>query len=262
MPGTKHDSKKRWLNLMLIFILLAVISLWLVFTPPKLEGKFHAVGYAVCHQLDSHSYSLGGKVLPLCARCSGTFLGVLITLITLNSKTRRSGFPSRLKQAVLLAFFLFFAIDGVNASLPLLGMTSLYPSSNLLRLISGLLFGITLANVVLPLWHQTLWIEPNPEPLFNRWRQLGLLLLLAAFAGILVVSDFAWLYYPIALLSTASIILILSMVYTLLWCILLKKENSLHRFGDGTRIYIAGLITAIIQIGVMNLIRYLLSGSW
>jgi len=263
--STSSDPKPKKINLLnlgLIILALVIFTTWLVFTPPGIDGKVNAVGYSVCHQIDSHSFTVGGKVLPLCARCTGTFLGLLISGIFLYSKERRSGFPSRLKMAVLLLFFLFFALDGINASLTLLGIDPLYPPSNLLRLISGLLFGITLANVVLPLWHQTLWSTQNTEPVFHSWRQLGWLLLFCAITGSLVVADITILYYPIAILSTGTIFLVLGMIYSLLWCIILKKENSLHHFRNGFRIYSAGLITAITQVGVMDLIRHTLSGTW
>lgn len=165
-------------------------------------------------------------------------------------------------MAVLLLFFIFFAFDGINASLELVGLRAIYPPSNLLRMVSGLLFGITLANVVLPLWNQTLWVEQDPQAVFHSWRQLGWLLLINAVIGVLVVADIAVLYFPLAILSTGTIFLVLSMIYSLLWCIILKKENSLHLFSDGLRIFSAGIITAITQVGVMDLIRYSLSGTW
>lgn len=261
-PEDAYTRKHRWLNLALILLSLALFTTWLALTPPGVDGKVNAVGYSVCHQIDSHSYTIGGNVLPLCARCTGTFLGLLISILFLYSKHRKSGFPSRLKMVVLLFFFLFFAFDGINASLPLLGIKGLYPSSNLLRLISGLLFGITLANVVVPLWHQTLWVQQNPQPVFHSWRQLGWLLLFCTIIGVLVVADIAFLYYPLAILSTATIFLVLGMIYALLWCIILKKENSLRLLQEGLRIFSAGLITAITQVGVMDLIRYSLSGTW
>lgn len=262
VSDSASPQKRRWLNLVLILAVLILFTIWLILTPPGVEGKVNALGYSVCHQIDSHSYTVGGKVLPLCARCTGTFLGLLVSLVVLYSTDRNSGFPSRLKMAVLLIFFLFFALDGINASLPLVGLRAFYPPSNLLRLISGLLFGITLANVVLPLWHQTLWVEQNPKAVLHSWRQIGWLLLLCGLIGLLVVADIDFLYYPIALLSTAAILLVLAMIYSLLWCIILKKENSLHLFNEGLRIFSAGLITAITQVGVMDLIRFSLSGTW
>lgn len=264
MSEKKDDTpqKFRWLNPALVLLLVALFSAWLLLTPPGIEGKMNAIGYSVCHQIDSHSFSVGGKVLPLCARCTGTFLGLFISMVYLYSKDRKSGFPSRQKITVLLFFFAFFAFDGINASLPLVGLKTVYTPSNQLRLISGLLFGITLANVLLPLWHQTLWSNPNPQPVWHSWRQLGWLFLFCAIAGMMVVSDVPILFYPIAILSTLTIYLVLGMIYTLLWCIILKKENSLHLFRDGFRILSAGLITAITQVGLMDLIRFSLSQTW
>jgi len=141
----------KW-NTPLVIIALLVVTAWLIFTPPGLDGKLHAAGYSVCHQIDEHSFVVGGKVLPLCARCTGTFLGLLITLVFLYPRDKRSGFPARMKIAVLVLFFLFFAVDGINSTLTLLpGLKPLYAPSNILRLISGFLMGIALANLVLTL---------------------------------------------------------------------------------------------------------------
>jgi len=260
--STSPRSAGRW-NTALVIVTLLIVTAWLIFTPPGLDGKLHATGYSVCHQIDDHSFVMGGKVLPLCARCTGTFLGLLITLIYLHPRDKRNGFPSRAKIAILVLFFLFFAVDGINSSLTLLpGLKPLYPPSNLLRLISGLLMGIALANLVLALWNQTLWVEQDPSPIMHKWGQLGWLILLCAAAGALVIADVGILYYPIAILSTLSVFVILSMIYSLLWCIILKKENTMHLFRDGFRIFIMGIITAIVQVGVMDLLRYILSGTW
>lgn len=247
----------------LLTLLFFVLAAWLVFTPPGLDGKLHAAGYSVCHQWDDHSYSIGGVMLPLCARCTGTFLGLFISLVYLATRRRRSGFPSKPKIAVLVLFFLFFAVDGINSTLAFLpGLNPLYPPSNLFRLSSGMLMGIALANLVMALWNQTLWVESDPVALLNEWKQLGLLVLIGAAAGILIVADIGWLYYPVAILSVSGIFLVLSMVYSLLWAIILKQENTLHLFSDGLRIFVMGITTAIIQVGALDLLRYSLSGSW
>ena len=263
---SEHESppkNKKMINLVLIVLALIVLTVWLFLTPPGLDGKLHAAGYSVCHQMDEHSYMIGGRVLPLCARCTGTFLGLFISLLYLYSREKNSGFPSKPKTAVLIAFFLFFAVDGVNSAIGFIpGLGSLYSSSNLMRLISGLLMGIALANLVLVLWNQTLWVNPNPAPLLRTWKQLGGLILVTAVAGALIIADIPILYYPVAILSTTGIFLVLSMIYSLLWSIILKKENTLHLFNDGLRIFIVGIITAIAQVGAMDLLRYSLSGSW
>lgn len=259
----KKNLKINRLNLVLTIFALLVATTWLIATPQGLDGKLHAVGYSVCHQLDEHSYAIGGKVLPLCARCTGTFIGLFLSLVYLCSQGKRSGFPSKPKIFVLVLFFLYFAVDGINSTLSFIpGLTSLYPSANLLRLTSGLLMGISLATLVMTLWNQTLWVEADPAPLLAKWKQLGFMVVLCAAAGAVTIANIPILYYPVAILSITGIVLVLSMIYALLWSIILKKENSMHLFKDGYRIFIVGIMTAMLQIGVMDLLRYSLSGNW
>jgi hypothetical protein len=78
----------------------------------------------------------------------------------------------------------------------------------------------------------------------------------------LILLDLPILFYPVALLSTLTIPLVLGMVYSLLWCIILKKENSLQQFRDGIRIFGTGLLTAMLQVGLIDLLRFLSTGTW
>ena len=122
--------------------------------------------------------------------------------------------------------------------------------------------GIILANLIVPLWNQTLWKESDTQPVMGSWRQLASLMLCEAVVGVLIWLDIPLLYYPIAILSTGTIFLILGMVYTLLWCIILNKENTLDHFKDGWTFYLLGVFCAFLQVGLMDLLRVSLTGSW
>lgn len=258
-----QTRKQKWITLVLALVALAVFSIWLALTPPGLLGKLGAAGYSVCHQIEEHTLTIDGRFLPLCARCTGTFTGLLVTIAFLSRRGKRSGVPSRLMIAVLALFFVGFAVDGINSAVSMIpGVQPLYPPDNLLRLLTGLLFGVALGTLSLTLWNQTLWKESDNEPLLHTWGQMLVLVLLVVGCGLIILADLPWLYFPIALFSILSIFTILSIIYSLLWCIILKKENTLHQFRDGMRIYIAGITTAIIQVGLMDLIRYLLTGTW
>ena len=80
--------------------------------------------------------------------------------------------------------------------------------------------------------------------------------------GVLVWLNIPMLYYPIAILSTGTVLVILGMVYSLLWSIILNKENTLEKLKDGITFYLLGVTCAIVQIGLMDLIRLSLTGSW
>jgi uncharacterized membrane protein len=265
MPQMKFSdlTTRKWFKISLLVLLLALFSVWAVETPAGLLGKVQAIGYAVCHQIASHTIEIGGKLLPLCARCTGMYLGTLLGLSVLTSNTRLSGKPSTAKIIVLAAFMLVFTVDGVNSMLAsFFNLQPLYTPTNWLRLGTGLLMGVVLANILLPLWNQTLWKQFDPRPVLQSWKQFALLMLCAIVVGVLVLLDIPLLYYPIAILSTGTVIVILGMVYTLLWSIILNKENTLEKLKDGITFYLLGVICALLQIGLMDLIRMSLTGSW
>ncbi len=66
----------------LIFIAVGLLLVgWLWNTPAGLLGKADALGYAVCHRIDVRSFHLGERQLPLCARCTGMYLGAMLGLV-------------------------------------------------------------------------------------------------------------------------------------------------------------------------------------
>ncbi|PKO00378.1 MAG: hypothetical protein CVU42_04185 [Chloroflexi bacterium HGW-Chloroflexi-4] len=265
MPQMKFSNwtNRKWVKISLLVLLLALFSIWAIETPHGVYGKLEAIGYAVCHQIASHTIEIGGKLLPLCARCTGMYLGTLLALAILKSNQRLSGKPSTAKIMVLAFFLLIFTVDGVNSMLAsFFSISPLYPPSNWLRLGTGLLMGVVLANILLPLWNQTLWKESNPRPVLQSWKRFFLLLLFMIVVGVLIWLDIPMLYYPIAILSTGTVFVILGMVYTLLWSIILNKENTLEKLKDGITFYLLGVICALVQIGLMDLIRLSLTGSW
>jgi uncharacterized membrane protein len=130
-------------------------------------GKADAVAFAFCDRVDPRSFHLGGRPLPFCARCTGTFLGALAGVISLLlfGRGRAARWPTR-GPAILLGFLaLLWVADGVNsllASFPTL--PHLYPPSNALRLLSGLGFGLALAAFYVPALAQSFWHEPLMMP--------------------------------------------------------------------------------------------------
>src|SRR5512136_3497342 len=78
MPSRFLQRLSRWLVPIAALVALAV---WIYIAPPGLMGKLDAVGYAVCHRLDSHSLHIGSIEMPLCARCTGEFNAAAIALL-------------------------------------------------------------------------------------------------------------------------------------------------------------------------------------
>lgn len=263
---TDNPSKSKQGRLLLVVFLLliaAVSSVWFIFTPAGILAKLNAVAYSVCHQNPDHTLVIGSRLLPLCARCTGMFLGSLIGMTFLSRGQKQAGYPTRKMQWVLGGLILFFIIDGINSGLfTLLNGLSLYPPGNPLQLISGMGMGLVLASLIIPIWRQTMRIDPDPQPGFYAWRQFLVIALIYALVTILILSAPDWLFFPVAILSTLTIPFLLSMVYTLLWILMLKRENSFRNWKEIFPYISLGCLTAFIQIAAFDLIRFLITETW
>ncbi len=115
MQPDRPPRRKLNKQYLLYFFTGVIFAVWLVLTPPGLLGKADAVGYAVCHRIDKRSFYLEDRQTPLCARCSGMYLGALVALIYQLRLGKKGGTPS-LKILIALGIFVIaFGIDGVNS---------------------------------------------------------------------------------------------------------------------------------------------------
>ena len=122
--------------------------------------------------------------------------------------------------------------------------------------------GIVIAAAIYPVFHQTVWIDWVKKPALE-----GLKSLLGLF-GILFVLILAiihgsiWVLYPLALISSAGVLIVLTVIYTVLLIILLRSENRYNSLNESIFPITAGFGTAILQVIVFTLIRYTLTGTW
>jgi uncharacterized membrane protein len=260
------SRSQRWnrrLQWIVGLVSLGLFILWLTFTPVGFSSKLNAIAYAVCQQDSTHTLAVGGRLLPLCSRCTGMYLGALVALaFLLNSKKPRL-FPSKGKMAILLVFFLAFAVDGLNSLAAELGPKwILYVPNNALRLITGLGMGIVIANIILPLWNQTFWAEGSEISALHSWKQLFGIVLLESVAAGSVLKGWGWMYFPISILATGMVPVLISMIYTLLLLAIIKKENKIKSWNEGWVYVGIGVILAFMQIGLFDLVRFTLTGTW
>ena len=251
------------LKVLVPVLALIVLAGWLIYTPAGLLGKADAIAYAICHRIASHSFTIGDRQMPLCARCTGMYLGTLLGFLFQYNHEKRGGMPV-LKIMILLGVALvIFGIDGVNSYLTLIpNAPSLYTPENWLRLLTGSALGIGIAAVLLPVFNQTVWADWQDKPILHSWKQVGALVLLAAILDLTVLSGNPILLYPLAILGSATVIVILGMIYTIIWLMLFKQENKYHHLKEAWLPLVAGFTTALIQISIMDWGRYTLTGTW
>ena len=160
---------------------------------------------------------------------------------------------------ILLALFLFiafWALDGLNSYLTLFTQSPLlYEPSNFLRLASGLLQGLALMVIVRPIVAYTLWVETRDEPVLRGYGELALLLVAVAVMGAVAQSEAPWLFYPLALLSGAGVLLMLGLVNTLILCVLLRREMAAANWRQAVPLSLLGLAAALVEIRLINVAR-------
>jgi uncharacterized membrane protein len=242
-----------------------IILAWLVNTPPGLLGKADAIGYAVCHQIDLRSFHLGVRSLPLCARCSGMYLGAALTFVyyIVRGRGRAGLMPTKPLIAILVLFFMAWAIDGSNSYLHFFpGVKGLYEPNNTLRLITGSLLGILMTTVVYAGFNQTVWREWKPQPALRSFGDLGILVGLMAVLDGIVLSENPLILYPLALTSAFSVVFMLTSIYTMIGLLLSRRENRAESWRGVITPALAGIVMAFVQIGLADIVRLWLTGTW
>jgi len=251
----------RWLAIFAVGLLLFG---WLLNTPPGLLGKADAIGYAVCHRIDLRSFHLGDRPLPLCARCTGMYLGALLALMfQFFTGRRRSGAPPTGVLILLAVFVMAFALDGINSFLSLIpGAPHLYEPQNWLRLLTGTGMGLVIAAALFPGFNQAVWIKADIRPALDNWKKLLILMGCALVLDLLILSENSLILYPLALLSAVGVLVILTMVYSMVWIIVLRSEGHFQSLSQLALPLVGGFGLALLQIALLDLGRYLLTGTW
>ncbi len=249
-------------------ITLAAVGLlflaWLLNTPPGLLGKADAIGYAVCHRIDLRSFHLGERTLPLCARCTGMHLGALLGLgYQFLIGRRRAGMPPKSVLIFLGLLSIAFALDGLNSFASLIpGMPTLYQPNNVLRLLTGTGMGLAIAGLLFPAFNQTVWKDWEPLAALDGFRPFGVLLVLAIILDAMIFSGNPLVLYPLALLSALGVLVELTLVYSMIATMLMRKENQSLRLAQLFLPLTAGFGLGLGQIAGLDLLRYLLTGTW
>jgi uncharacterized membrane protein len=270
---TKPPSKNIFLRIrdipkaraLLILALLSIILIGLLLAPPGLLGKADAIGYAVCHRIDLRSLHLGDRQLPLCARCTGTFLGTIVGALLLIAfgRGRSAVWPRRGILIVLALTAVPWGLDGVNSYASLFpGIPHVYEPQNWLRLTTGTLLGMAMAAVFLPAVNQSLWKSPSPEPVIRDFRELVLYFLPAPILIVLALTENPVILYPLAILSTAGILFLLTGVYTALLLMVLRREGLAETWTDAWPALAAGLALGLLQIYAIDIVRFQLTHTW
>jgi uncharacterized membrane protein len=234
-------------KVLLVLAAITILTIWLAKTPDGLLGKADAIGYAVCHRIDARSFHLGDRQFPLCARCSGMYLGALLGLVYQLVQGRRGSLPSTKTN-----IFLGVLVAGI------------YTPANWSRLVTGTGMGIAISAMLMPTFHQTVWKTWDTRPALGSFRQIGGLVALSALLVVIILAanGNAVVLFPLALLSSLSVLVILSMVYTMILIMLARADNTFEKLRKVWMALLGGFCIALLQIALFDLVRFLATGTW
>jgi hypothetical protein len=178
-------------------------------------------------------------------------------------KRKAARMPPAAVVGLLVGFIFLMALDGVNsyASL-LLNRPLLYQPNNLLRLATGTLHGFALSIIVFPIFNFSLWKVPDNWPALTGFRELGLLLLVLVVPTVLLVqTELGILLYPVAILSVAGVLAILTVVNSMIIVIATRREAWAITWWDAALPVVLGFAAAILELAIIALLRWQFSSA-
>ncbi len=269
MSGQKMVSR-RWLAVGIVLIALLLMGFYTVTNPERLSGSVllkgaDVAGYAFCHRISSRSFTIAGRQFPLCARCTGMYLGVILTLVLLllAGRWRWSQLPPARIMLVLIGFVALMGIDGLNSYSHFFpNIPHLYTPQNWLRLLTGLGTGLAMGAFVFPALAQTLWHEQVWQASLGTWRELFDLVVVAAAAALLIFSNQPIILYVLGLASAIGLVVTVTALNTMILLIVTRRDARMKTWHQALFPLGIGLMLAIIQISLIAFARYQFTGTW
>ena len=260
---TKTSRKSKIWLWVLVGVAVALTFTWLALTPAGVFGKADAIGYSVCHQIEERSFTLNGRQFPLCARCSGMFLGAVLGLIYQSAQGRKGRMPPLGASLFFGLLALAWVFDGSNSFLMILpNITTFYQTQNWTRLVTGTGMGLTVSAILRPAFIQTMYRDWEEKSAFGNWKQiLGLVCAAGALIG-LILLEIRWILIPLGLLGAGGVVILLTKIYSMVVVMAFKRDNTYDRLNQLRIPILGGYIIAMLQISVIDLLRYLLTGTW
>ncbi len=216
------------------------------------DQVFNFFGYAVCHGLPSRTLTVGGRYLPVCARCAGIYLGIAATYVVLIARRgfKVNALPPLGAALAVAAMLLPMAVDGLSS------YAGLRETTNTVRFLTGLVAGGALPVFAFPLLSPELILEGRKKdivrPFGGGWDYALWLGALAA-AGALVFVPWAGLYYPLAVLIVAGLAGIFFNLSLVIWEMALERAG---RWGKRPRTLVLAALTVLLVFSALNVFHY------
>lgn len=206
--------------------------------------------------------------MPLEARMYGIFAGFLLTwgIAQILKRGRAVLMASPWMLAVFGVFIVLMGLDGINATLFDLNGTGipvpfLYSPRLDLRLGTGLLAGIAMGGIMLPVVNYALWRDGHAQPIFSDVRDLATVVVWNAILYLSVVSGSGLFLYPASLLGVLGVIALLGALNLVFLMSILRRTGAARNLWETLNPAAASILLTAVELGGLSLVRYALLGT-
>ncbi|MHB1346235.1 MAG: DUF2085 domain-containing protein [Candidatus Humimicrobiaceae bacterium] len=146
------------------------------------------IGFSVCHQLPQRTLLFGNLLMPVCSRCSGIYIGFLFTMVFLFIlfRKRESELPPVYVIVIAIVFILSSIIDG------LLSYLGVYITNNILRLITGYMFGAGISIIIYPVFVYQYFKDTQKKKIFQNYRQFIYFIIISVILSLVQILGPYW----------------------------------------------------------------------
>ena len=97
MKITEKFKQNKGLGILAVLLIIAIFLTWnfLSHSPSGCYAKAFLIGSSVCHQIPSHSFSVGTVQFPVCARCTGLYIGSFIGIVYAFLSGKKIAMPKK-----------------------------------------------------------------------------------------------------------------------------------------------------------------------
>lgn len=197
------------------------------------------MGRSVCHQIPERSFFILNKQLPLCARCTGIYMGVFLGFLYLFFRKRwRGNKPPSFKILLsIIVCWIPIMLDGATSYI------GLRETNNLIRFFTGFLFGICWPVFIILLKNYQIKKENSLIIIKNYKEFIFMFCILIPFTGILSVQSIL-IWWIISGITVGTLIYVYEqMIFILIKNIFLSVHKNILYF-------ISFIISIVIMCGL------------
>jgi uncharacterized membrane protein len=145
-------------------------------------------GFSVCHQLPERTLLFGKILMPVCARCSGIYIGFLCTILFLFIvfRKRESDLPPVYIIVTAVIFILSAIVDGFFSYL------GFYETNNIIRLVTGYMFGAGLSIIIYPVFVYQYFKNYQRKKIFYSYKQFIYFIIFSIFLSLTQILNPSW----------------------------------------------------------------------